>query len=290
MADKPKVRREVREFYDQVGWQKVGLLQENLQGIYENTLYEDLRPVAREYIHKCHLRINRHLSPRGRFLLDAGSGPVQYPEYVEYSRNYQGRVCADISITALQEARRHLGEHGLYVVADIASLPFKKDAFDGLVSLHTIHHLPKEEHPGAYRELFRVLAPAHNGVVVVGWQRPILIKIFNFPHRLRKRLQGFFRKFKRAGKVDKEKKPSKGTYHEKYTAAWLKKELAGQVPIDILVWRSVGVRTMRLYIHQALGGKYLLRLVYALEELFPRFFGEKGTYPLIVMHKDENAK
>ena len=31
----------------------------------------------------------------------AGSGPVQWPEYLTYSEGYQYRLCADISITAL---------------------------------------------------------------------------------------------------------------------------------------------------------------------------------------------
>ena len=102
-----EVKEEVRQFYDEVGWQLVGA------DVYQNARYEDLRPVSRQYIHDCHLRVARHLRPQGRYLLDAGSGPVQYPEYLEYSRNYQYRVCADISITALKEARRRLGEHGL---------------------------------------------------------------------------------------------------------------------------------------------------------------------------------
>ncbi len=73
----------MREFYDRVGWQMVS------GEVYQNAEYEDLRPVSRDYIHKCHLRINRHLAPEGDFLLDAGSGPVQYPEYLTYSEGYK---------------------------------------------------------------------------------------------------------------------------------------------------------------------------------------------------------
>jgi hypothetical protein len=72
MADNTK--QQVREFYDQVGWIKVG------DGFYQNARYEDLRPISREYIHKCHMRVNRHLAQQGDILLDAGSGPVQWPE------------------------------------------------------------------------------------------------------------------------------------------------------------------------------------------------------------------
>ena len=45
------VKQQVREFYDQIGWQEAG------EGVYQNAHYEDLRPVSREYIHRCHLRI-----------------------------------------------------------------------------------------------------------------------------------------------------------------------------------------------------------------------------------------
>ena len=121
-------KQQVREFYDQIGWSQVG------DGLYQNARYEDLRPVSRDYIHNCHLRVNRHLAPTGDFLLDAGSGPVQWPEYLGYSEGYRFRVCADISITALKEARKRLGDKGLVVVADIANLPFKPETFDGVVT------------------------------------------------------------------------------------------------------------------------------------------------------------
>src|SRR5512144_2021729 len=93
-------KQQVREFYDQIGWSQVG------DGLYQNARYEDLRPVSREYIHNCHMRVLRHLSARGRFLLDAGAGPVQWPEYLAYSKGYEFRVCVDISFTALKQARQ----------------------------------------------------------------------------------------------------------------------------------------------------------------------------------------
>jgi hypothetical protein len=45
-----EVKQDVKQFYDQVGWKLVG------QDVYQNARYEDLRPVARDYIHACHLR------------------------------------------------------------------------------------------------------------------------------------------------------------------------------------------------------------------------------------------
>jgi len=90
------VKKEIGQFYDQIGWQLEG------EGVYQNARYEDLRPVSSEYIHNCHMRVKRHLAPAGDFLLDAGSGPVQYDEYLTYSQDYRYRVCMDLSVVALQ--------------------------------------------------------------------------------------------------------------------------------------------------------------------------------------------
>ena len=285
------IKQDVREFYDDIGWKEIG------EGVYQNARYEDLRPVSREYIHKCHLRVGRHLNPNGRYLLDAGSGPIQYPEYLEYSRGYQSRVCADISIVALMEARQRIGDRGsggqgLFVVADIANLPFRKDAFDGIVSLHTIHHIPNEEHRQAYEEVYRVLAPSKSAVVVNGWQDSTIMRYFVLPikwkNRTRKRIRKSINNIRhgRSNSQDGHAKPkAKGTYVSKHDADWLKREVGSLMHLDIFVWRSVSVRFLRGYIFPNWGGKWLLRKIYALEERFPRFLGEHGQYPMIVIKK-----
>jgi ubiquinone/menaquinone biosynthesis C-methylase UbiE len=158
-----EVKEQVRQFYDRIGWQIEG-------NYYQNTRYEDLRPVSSEYLHRCHLRVNRFLKTEGQYLLDGGSGPIQYPEYLLYSEGYRFRVCADLSIVALQEARKRIGLHGLFVVADVAALPFRADTFEGIVTLHTFHHLPHFEHKKAYREVYRVLSPGCSAVVSTGGQ------------------------------------------------------------------------------------------------------------------------
>jgi SAM-dependent methyltransferase len=274
-------KQEVREFYDHTGWSQVG------EGLYQNASYEDLRPVVREYIHRCHLRVNRYLDPTGNLFLDAGSGPVQYPEYLTYSEGYRYRVCADISITALREARQRLGDKGLYVVMDIANLPFKPDAFDGLVSLHTIHHLPAADHRKAYAELYRVIKPGRRAVVVNGWSDPPLMRPFSRLAILADRVLARLRRKPAASVAPKtEEKPAApvGTFIHKSNADWLRGELNGVVPIEIYSWRSVSTKFTRTYIHGALG-KLALRFIFWLENLFPRWLGENGQYPLIVFRK-----
>lgn len=281
-----QVKQEVRSFYNQVGWQKVA------EGLYQNARYEDLRPVSAEYIHRCHLRVGRHLAPTGRFLLDAGSGPVQYPEYEVYSQGYRYRVCADLSIVALKEARQRLGNHALCVVADVANLPFARGVFDGVVSLHTLHHLPLSEQGRAYDELYRVLADGHRAVVVNGWTDSPLMRKTTWMVRLAERVGKLLSRHKEevAGAVERPtRKEPTGTFVQKLNAAWLRQLLGGKMGFEILVWRSVSVRWMRALIHTATGGKFWLRLLFWLEERAPRWFGENGQYPLVVITKEPKA-
>lgn len=278
-----EIKRQVKDFYDKIGWQKVSA------GVYQNARYEDLRPVSSEYIHNCHMRVSRHIAPSGRFLLDAGSGPIQYAVYEEYSRGYERRVCADISITALMEARQRIGEHGLFVVADVAYLPFRPNAFEGVVSLHTIHHLPQHEHIAAYQQVYRVLQPGRSAVLVNGWKQPILIRIAEAPIHFRKRvyqLLGRRRKQLTSQGSKARKEIPKGTHVRKYNARWLTRELRKHMPVDILVWRSVSVKVLRNYIFPHRGGQFLLKVLFWLEERWPHFFGKYGQYPLIVISKD----
>ena len=282
----------MRAFYDQVGWQQVSA------GVYQNARYEDLRPVSREYIHRCHMRVKRFLADSGDYLLDAGSGPVQYPEYLSYSQEYKFRVCADISMTALQEARQRLGARGLYVVCDIAELPFRSRSFDGIVSLHAIHHIPYEAQPEAYLNLYRVLKTGRNAVIVNAWKVSSLMNRMKWLVLLMERLGGIVKRSFRSktgetseripGKPESSASDPTGTYTKHYDAETLLAEFARlQIPAEIHPWRSLGVRFLRAVIHPGLAGRWLLNLIFNLEEKYPEYFGKNGQYPLILIHKPE---
>jgi SAM-dependent methyltransferase len=277
-------KQKVREFYDEIGWQQ------EADGHYQNTRYEDMRPVSAEYISKTRLRVNDGLVPTGKLLLDAGSGPVQYDEYLTYSRGYYKRVCLDVSFQALRDARERIGDHGLFVIGDLANLPFKSDAFDGEVSMHAVHHLPLEEHPRAYDELHRVLTPGRTGVIVNGWQSPKLMLMAEPLIRLVLRLNGLaLRLTGRGPKKQPEpvnsKKPE-GTFVTKTTPEWFKREIGNRMPLEIRPWRSLSTRILRLFVYPQLGGKLFLKFVFWLEGVFPEYFGENGQYPMIVIKKE----
>jgi ubiquinone/menaquinone biosynthesis C-methylase UbiE len=280
------LKKQVSDFYNAIGWQR-----EN-DGFYQNARYEDLRPVSREYIHRCHLRVKRVLKASGKYLLDAGSGPVQWPDYLTYSEGYRYRVCLDISIVALKEARKRLGDKGLYVVSDVVHLTFKSNAFDGLVSLHTLHHISPEEQPAAYVGFTRVLQPGCRGAVVNAWTSPAFMQRLSWLVSMMDRVNGVLKRFKSNKEielVDPVVKPTipkpTGTFTQHITPAWLKEQLAGKVDFEIRVWRSASVRFLRSVIQPWLGGKFWLRVLYWREERNPAYFGENGQYPLIVIRK-----
>ncbi len=296
-----KVKQDVRKFYDQIGWQTES------DGFYQNARYEDLRPVSADYIYKCHMRINRHLIRPGQFLLDAGSGPIQYPAYLTYSEGFFYRLCVDISFLAMKEARKRLGSKGLYVVADVANMPFRSGIIDGLVSLHTLHHLPLPEQRKAYNEFDRLLAQGKIGVIVNGWTESRLMKRWNWLQQIMESTGTKFSNLRRKNtsnsiaatsqsmltneiseKIKPQNKKPTGTFIEKLDAEWLRRELK-ENDIQILVWRSVSVRFLRAVIHKRLAGKLLLSILYWLEDKYPSYFGVNGQYPLIVFSKSVSA-
>lgn len=267
----------VRDFYDQKGWQA------DKEGNYKDAvIYEDLRDVSANYIKKCHERLGRFIHPSGKYLLDAASGSIQYPEYLAYSSNYQYRICADFSFQALTEAKKKLGAKGIYILCDITHLPLKKNSVDSFVSLHTIYHIPKDQQAKAIRELYRVLRPNGKGVVVYDWfKHSPWMNAWLFPFRAT-----VFAKNKimrTVGKLTATKFTTGRLYFYAHTLDYFRKHLP---PFQLRVWRSLSVPFMRYYIHPWFFGKRILDKVYQKEEAAPEECGQKGEYPMLVFEKE----
>lgn len=281
-------KQKVRKFYDAIGWSMED------SGYYQNARYEDLRPVSAEYIHNCHMRITPYFEKGGRYIMDVGCGPIQYPEYLTYSEHFERRVCADISITALREARKRIGSKGFFVVCDAANLPFKAESMDAMVSLHTFHHLDLEDQKKAWQETWRVLKPGTTAVVVNGWTESRMMQKWQGRVEAAEKVGHFVAKLrgKEAWKVEKtaktQSKQDTGTFVKKMDADWIRKELSdlggGNVRFDIRCWRSVSVRWLRALIHPPYG-KAALRRLFAKEEKNSNYYGEYGQYPMIIMNK-----
>jgi hypothetical protein len=192
----------------------------------------------------------------------------------------------------------------MYVVCDIANLPFMKGAFGGIVSLHTIHHLPEGEHLQAYQELYRVLEPESSAVVVNGWPSSSLMNLADPLIRSSNRVRGLIRRLSgnqrpsppagnekpQTPAAEQKDRKQKGTFTERHDVEWLKEQVGASMPVNILVWRSVSVRFLRSLIHPHMGGRHWLRLLFWLEERFPHFFGEQGQYPLVILTKGDRPE
>lgn len=101
----------VSKFYNTVGWETLGEVTEDARR------FEDLRECAKEYVSKCRLRVLRHIPNHGENILDMASGPIQYKEYLEYSRNYKKRYCVDLSSKALDDAKKKIGDRGVFLIS-----------------------------------------------------------------------------------------------------------------------------------------------------------------------------
>lgn len=148
------ITQSVRDWYDQFGWKK------NKKGLYnDSALFSQSKPIGHGlYELMSHLSILDHL-PGGDFVLDAASGAIPHPEQLAFSWFFKSRVCVDMSIVALLEASMKLRQKDFCCLADICTLPYRDDSFDGAVSGYTIQHIPESLQLPAIKEMFRVIRP-----------------------------------------------------------------------------------------------------------------------------------
>ena len=90
----------------------------------------------------------------GKYFLDAGCGAYPRPEF---SSGYTHHLCVDLSVKGMLEARRKLGDRGLYVIGSILDLPIKPEVVDGVLASHCIYHIEKDLQSVAIKEMHRVL-------------------------------------------------------------------------------------------------------------------------------------
>lgn len=265
-------KQQVQQFYDDAGWKM------NPEGIFQDALdSEDLRSVSHPYIQKCHARLQRFLKPSGRYLLDVASGPIQYPEYLEYSKGFQYRICADLSLTALRQAQRKLKDKGIYVLCDVTQLPFCSNSIDCVISLHTLYHVPANEQLLALRELQRVQHPKGTLLIVYSWGAHSL---------LMKGALGGAKCIRRLWRMCQLKQsPQQTLYFFAHNYRWFEKYLRPK-GFRCVPWRSVNVPFLKVFIHRWLLGRAFLSLLFWAENRFPVFFGRFGAYPMFILQKN----
>lgn len=246
--------------------------------------FEDLRPISGDFNRKCRLRVSKYLKPNGKYILDVASGPVQFPEYLSYSKDYDFRICADISLSALKEAKIKLGGKGIYILANITELSIRNNSVDAAISLHTIYHVPRNEQKTSFEEVYRVLKPGSTAVVVYSWgNRSCLMKVM-IPYRvIRKIGKIIMSKGRETNATDRAQMLNLYFYAHPYK--WFKKQ-QWSFDFDVVVWRSVNIDFQKLFIHERLIGKSILAALYWLEETFPHIMGRLGQYPMFIIRSN----
>lgn len=168
----------VYDYYKGTGWSAQN-------GIYRDTLAnENLQHAAGQYntdTRRRVLRVLESLPPTRRHaLLDCGSGPLQYPEYLEYSRPFARRVCVDFSQTALEAARINLANDAQpeceFICADFLDAEIKENSFDAAISLHTLYHVSLDKQRSFVDKLLAATKPG--GLVIIVYSNPFSLRSF----------------------------------------------------------------------------------------------------------------
>ena len=268
----------VSKFYNTIGWEVV-------DGQTDDAWkHEDLRTHTAKYACNTRLRVLRHIPENGVNMLDMASGPIQWKEYADYSKNFEKRYCVDLSSKALEMAEKRIGSHGVFLHGSFFDLPLQEDFFDCSLSIHTIYHMDKDMQETAVRKLLSVTKPGKPVIVV--YSNPSVL--FLTP------AQRLYAKIKRIVKKQNDKREPAGSeskyilpsglYVYNYPIQWWNR-FTDVADVKIFPWRS-----FQAHIHKKLFpdnriGSMMFDVLFNLEERFPKFFAKHFQYPMIVLTK-----
>lgn len=261
---------DVQQFYDETGWGQTD------DGVFGDTKsFVDARRAPLEFNRRCMRRLTRHFRRGGRYLLDAGSGPIPHDELLAYGANFEKRICVDLSPVALRTARAKLGANGVYLQGDLTQLPLHDNTVDAVTCNHVIYQIQDPERQAiAFRELWRVLKPGGLAVVVYWWESaPLEWRL----RHLARILNGSPRSVTSgdAGEV----------VHAPQSLDWFESQ-GWPFRYSFESYRAVTHHFMKTRIHDDWRGRLFLEVVFALQILAPTMCGKYGALPAILIFKD----
>jgi SAM-dependent methyltransferase len=268
-----KEKTVVQNFYDSFGWEQSDT------GEYNDTrLFGASGEVGRQYTRKCLLALREFLPPHGRYLLDAGSGPIPHPEHMSYHEHFDRRVCVDFSFPALVEAKRKLGARGIYIMGDVTALPIADGAMQAVVCCHVLYHVPAGEQHRALNELARVLEKGGRGIVVYKWAASPLSRSLNRVFDLLSMFVG-----RPAAAADSKKNPP-ALYAHPQPRKWF---LGSRWPFRhrLACFRLIDGASMKKYMTEARPWRLITSILFIWQTAMPRFTGKYGLYPIIIIEK-----
>lgn len=275
---KNSAEEQILQFYNSVGW-------ETEEGITEDAKrWEDLREHAKEYVSKCRMRVLSHIPVNGENILDMASGPIQYKEYLAYSRNFKKRYCVDLSSGALDGAKKKIGDHGVFLHGSFFDIPLDENFFDCAVSLHTIYHIDKNKQEDAVRKLIKVTKP-EKPVIIVYSNPDTFVSFLSslLPFSTTRRAKLLLRNDKEAPQKNKDL----SLYSYAHPIAWWNR-FGDIASVKILPWRSFSAGAQKRLIPNNKIGSKMFDLLFNLEERFPDFFAKHFQYPMIILTKKKD--
>jgi ubiquinone/menaquinone biosynthesis C-methylase UbiE len=286
----------VSNFYNSIGWETEDFITEDARR------FEDLRDAAKDYVSKCRLRVINYIPQSGEYILDMASGPIQYPEYLEYSKNFKKRYCVDLSSAALEGAKQKIGDHGVFLHGSFFDIPLEDNYFDCSISLHTIYHIDENQQEEAVRKLIDVTKPGKRVIIIYAnpnntialFRHTLFFRVLKKAKRLITRLSRMpgkiVRHFKKPEDISGDSKQylssdsGPSLYYHAHPLEWWGR-FSDVSEIQILPWRSLDASASRNLIPNNKIGKTLFQILFSLEERFPNFFSNHFTYPMIVLTK-----
>lgn len=251
--------------------------------IYEDSpKWVDFRDVSSEYLQNSFSKAKKCLNPGGKYLLDIASGPIGLKEYVDLSEHFEIRICADISINALIQAKQNYRHRqGIYLCADICNIPLKDNVCDSVLCQHTLYHIPKKEQKTAVEEMVRVTKAECNIAIVYSlFYHSWFMNLMLFPIQLYRIVRHF------AGKVYVRIFSNKPRlYFYPHSLGWFRRNFSWSDKMEFYCWRALNKYFLNLYIHEKTGGKKILNWFQKMEDKYPKFWGAIGEYPIIVIRK-----
>ena len=249
----------VFKFYSKEGWSH------SKKDTRDAILFEDLRPVAKKYVSHCRYKINKFLPKNGKNILDFASGPIQYKEYLTYSRNFEKRHCVDFSDTAIKLAKSKIGKKGKFYCNDFLKIKFKKNFFDAIISLHTIYHISKKDQKKVIKKLISISKK----------NSPIII-VYSNPNTFVKFLKNIF--------IDNKDRNKDKLYFYCYDLNWWK-QFSKIAKVEFHPWRSFSAQHQKKIFPNNFIGKVLFDLLILFEKIFPKLFVRYFQYPIIILKK-----
>jgi SAM-dependent methyltransferase len=165
--------------------------------------------------------------------------------------------------------RQRIGSHGIFHHGNFLDLPFEEDFFDCTVSLHTIYHIDGDRQADAVRKLLRVTRPG----------RPVII-VYSNPRALYDRVMATLRRSRRRKPV---------LYFAAHPLEWWD-QFRDAADVKLVPWRSFSAPLEKKLIPDNFVGRILFRILFELEDVFPRLFVRYAQYPMIVLTKRSEAR